>query len=117
MDDEKLVRWFVRQALKERARVSVAPSAERALERLRTKAFDGLLTDIRLPGMDGLELVRRARELQPKLRIFVMTAFDQGRAPAAAFQVRADAYLPKPFSIELLRDMLASHLGATGAIS
>lgn len=112
VEDEKLVRWSVRQALKDLARVRLAANAEKALETLRgTARIDGLLADVRLPGMDGLELIRRARELRPGIKVFVMTAFDLGKAPHAAFEVRADAYLPKPFAIELLRDMVASHLG------
>ena len=65
--------------------------------------------------MNGLELVRRARELRPGLKVFVMTAFDLEQAPQAAFEVRADAYVPKPFSIDVLRDMVASHLGGVGS--
>lgn len=115
VEDEKLVRWTVRKALRDLARVRLAATAEKALQTLRGKArIDGLLVDVRLPGMDGLELVRRARELRPGLKVFVMTAFDLERAPHAAFEVRADAYLPKPFSIDVLRDMLASHLGGGG---
>ncbi len=115
VEDEKLVRWTVRKALQDLARVRLAATAEKALQTLRGKArIDGLLVDVHLPGMDGLELVRRARELRPGIKVFVMTAFDLERAPHAAFEVRADAYLPKPFAIDVLRDMLASHLGAGG---
>jgi CheY-like chemotaxis protein len=114
VEDEKLVRWSVRKALQDIVRVRLAPSAEKAIQTLRGEArIDGLLVDVRLPGMDGLELARRARELRPEVKIFVMTAFDLEKAPQAAFDVRADAYLPKPFSIDLLRDMIASHLGGS----
>lgn len=113
VEDEKLVRWSVRRALQDLVRVRLASSAEKALETLRRGArVDGLLADVRLPGMDGLALIRRARALRPDLKVFVMTAYALETAPQAAFQVRADAYLPKPFSIDLLRDMVASHLGA-----
>ena len=111
VEDEKLVRWSVREALKGLARVRLASTAEKALRTLRGPArLDGLLVDIRLPGMDGLELARQARLLRPDIKVFVMTAYDQERAPRDAFGVRAEAYLPKPFSIDVLRDMLASHL-------
>ena len=113
VEDEKLVRWTVRKALQDLVRVRLAADAEQALETLRGPArIDGLLADVRLPGLSGLELIRQARELRPGLKVFVMTAFDRTTAPQAAFRVRADAYLPKPFSIDVLRDMIASHLGA-----
>ena len=111
VEDEKLVRWSVREALKGQARVRLASTAEKALRTLRGPArLDGLLVDIRLPGMDGLELARQARRLRPGIKVFVMTAYDLDRAARDAFDVRAEAYLPKPFSIDVLRDMLASHL-------
>lgn len=111
VEDEKLVRWSVREALKDLARVRLAASAERALRTLEGPSkIDALLLDVRLPGMNGWELARRARELRPRLKIFMMTAFDQDRAPREAFDVRADAYLPKPFDVDVLRDMVASHL-------
>jgi DNA-binding NtrC family response regulator len=112
VEDEKLVRWSVRAALKDQARVRMASTAEKALRTLQGSArLDGLLVDIRLPGsMDGLELAREARRLRPGIKVFVMTAFDQDRAARDAFGVHAVAYLPKPFSIDVLRDMLASHL-------
>lgn len=111
VDDDRLVRWSARTALKDVARVRVAPSAERAIATLGGPAkVDGLLVDVRLPGMDGLELIRRARELRPALKIFLMTGFDLQRAPHDAFALRADAYLPKPFDLDLLRNMVSSHL-------
>lgn len=111
VEDEKLIRWSVREALKGLAQVRLAATAERALRTLEGKArLDGLLVDVRLPGMDGWALARRARELRPGLKIFVMTAYDQDRAPREAFDIRAEAYLPKPFSVDVLRDMMACHL-------
>ncbi|HEX7901847.1 MAG TPA: response regulator [Planctomycetota bacterium] len=111
VEDEKLVRWSVREALKGLARVRLAATAEKALRTLEGPArLDGLLVDVRLPGMDGLELARQARRIRPGLKVFVMTAYDHDRAARDAFGVRAEAYLPKPFSLEVLRDMLASHL-------
>lgn len=111
VEDEKLVRWSVREALKDVARVRLASTAERALRTIEgASRLDGLLTDVRLPGMSGWDLARRAREVRPGLKIFVMTAYDQDRAARDAFDVRAEAYLPKPFSIDLLRDMMVSHL-------
>ena len=100
-----------RQRFPEDYQVHLAESAEEAFEMLnRLKRIDAVVVDVRLPGMDGLEFVRRARESCPDLKVFVMTAYDKERAPKDAFEVRADGYLSKPFQMETLKDMLASHL-------
>lgn len=111
VDDERLVRWSIREALRGQYRVWAAESAEKGLKMLaRIKHLDGVLVDIRLPGASGYEFVRQIKAERPELKVFIMTAFDQDSAPRQAFSVRADGYLSKPFSMETLRDMLASHL-------
>jgi len=111
VDDDKLVRWSVREALRAHYRIWTAESAEQALKVLRRlKSLDAVLVDIRLPGVSGYELIPLLRTERPELKIFVMTAYDQDSAPRQAFSVRADGYLSKPFTIETLTDMMASHL-------
>lgn len=111
VDDEKLVRWSIRERLRGQYRVWTADSTEHAMRVLgRIRHLDGILVDIRLPGASGYELIRHVRALRPELKVFVMTAFDHDSAPRQAFSVRADGYLSKPFVLETLEDMLASHL-------
>lgn len=111
LDDEKLIRWSIREALRGKYRVWTAESAEQAMKMLdRLKHLDGVLVDIRLPGASGYDFIRHVHAARPELKIFVMTAFDHESAPRQAFSVRADGYLSKPFSMETLQDMLASHL-------
>jgi CheY-like chemotaxis protein len=116
VEDEKLIGWSIREALKGEYHIRLAPSAEKAIQLLpRLRRLDAVLVDVRLPGIDGLEFVRHARAAKPDLKVFVMTAYNQETAPREAFGVRADGYLPKPFPMEMLRDMLASHLGNSHA--
>jgi CheY-like chemotaxis protein len=111
VDDERLVRWSIREALRGQYRVWTAESAEKALRMMqRIKHLDGVLVDIRLPGASGYDLIHQLRAWKPDLKVFVMTAFDHESAPRQAFSVRADGYLSKPFSLDTLKDMLASHL-------
>ncbi|HVE40836.1 MAG TPA: response regulator [Planctomycetota bacterium] len=111
VDDERLIRWSIREALRGQYRVWTAESAERALRMLhRLKNLHGLLVDIRLPGASGYELIAQARVLRPDLKVFVMTGYDQESAPRQAFSVRADGYLSKPFLMDTLKDMMVSHL-------
>jgi CheY-like chemotaxis protein len=111
VDDDKLVRWSVRESLRGSYRVWAAGSAEEAFQMLaRIKHLDAVLVDIRLPGASGYEFIRQVRTSHPELKVFVMTAYDHDSAPRQAFSVRADGFLSKPFLMETLHDMLASHL-------
>jgi len=114
VDDDKLIRWSIRESLRGSYRVWTAGSAEKAIRMLaRIKHLDAVLVDIRLPGASGYEFIQQVRAARPELKVFVMTAYDHDSAPRQAFSVRADGYLSKPFLLETLHDMLASHLIAT----
>ena len=114
VDDDKLVRWSVRESLRGSYRVWTAESAEKATRMMtRIKHLDAILVDIRLPGASGYEFIQQVRAERPELKVFVMTAYDHESAPRQAFSVRADGYLSKPFMMETLHDMLASHLIAS----
>ncbi|MDY7079661.1 MAG: HAD hydrolase family protein [Chloroflexota bacterium] len=83
--------------------VEVSESGEAALERLRDAPFDLLISDLRLPGMDGLELLDHARQIRPKTRSVLITAFGSPQIEERAHHL-ADAYLPKPFRLhEIIR--------------
>lgn len=111
VDDDKLVRWAIRESLRGEYRVWTAESAEQALHMLeRLRHLDGILVDVRLPGASGYDLIQKARALRPELKVFVMTGYDHESAPRQAFSVRADGYLSKPFLMETLHSMMASHL-------
>jgi DNA-binding response OmpR family regulator len=67
---------------------------------------DVLLTDIGIPGMDGLELLSRAKAQVPSLAVLVMTGYDSPRSRAEACRRGAAAYLPKPFEKATLLELL-----------
>ncbi|MBI3130576.1 MAG: sigma-54-dependent Fis family transcriptional regulator [Acidobacteria bacterium] len=70
-----------------------------ALRALEAGPFDLLATDLRLPGLTGLELIHRAKRLQPGLRVVLMSAFAEARDIVEAMQAGADDFLPKPFEL------------------
>jgi CheY-like chemotaxis protein len=118
VEDEKLIRWSIRQALRSEYLVRAVSSAEEAMRVLsRLRRLDGILVDVRLPGMNGLDFVRKARETRPDAKVFVMTAYNHDTAAREAFGVQADAYLSKPFELQTLKDMLASHLRTASQLS
>jgi hydroxymethylpyrimidine pyrophosphatase-like HAD family hydrolase/DNA-binding response OmpR family regulator len=90
-------------------RVEACSTGEAALKRLHETAFDLLITDLRLPGFDGLSLIQRARQIRPGLRSLLITAYG---SPEVEDQARrqADAYLPKPFRLVELLHLVESIL-------
>jgi CheY-like chemotaxis protein len=94
VDDDADVREFVESVLADEPfEASFAAGGEEALELLRARSFDLLLTDIRMPHMTGFELVRRAREITPDLRVLFMSGF------ARQYKVdpARDDFVQKPF--------------------
>lgn len=83
--------------------VSAASSAEAALLHISRQPVDLLFTDIRMPGMDGLELVRRVRELDPNTAVIVFTVSPEDLTPERAAELKVDCLLEKPVSPEKLR--------------
>jgi DNA-binding response OmpR family regulator len=79
--------------------VEVCPRAASALKRLRYEQFDLVITDMRMPGMNGLELIRQVRQTNPEKCMMLITAFG---SPELETQVRrlGVVYLPKPFSLQ-----------------
>jgi CheY-like chemotaxis protein len=93
--------------------ILTAPSAEDALATLSgTRGIELLLTDVRMPGIDGIELVRRAVVINPTLSIIVMTAFPSTQVRKQALAAGAIRYLEKPLDIKLLRKVLLDVIDA-----
>ena len=80
--------------------VREATSGPEAVEALRSDAFDLLLTDMRMPGLDGLELLRQAKRIRPDIEVVVMTAYATVETAVSAMKEGAVDYLAKPFDKE-----------------
>src|SRR5262245_27061990 len=88
-----------------------ADSGERALELLRNREFDMMISDVRMPNMTGLETLRLARKEHATLPVLLVTAFTDVRDAVAAMRDGAVNYLAKPIDLD---DLLASVQDATG---
>ena len=107
VDDDASIRWVLERALKSGGMTPrVFEAAELALEALRGDAPDVLLTDIRMPGLSGLDLVRRLHETRPQLPIIVMTAHADLDNAVSAYESGAFEYLPKPFDIDQVVELV-----------
>ena len=101
VDDEKHIRSHLATFLKSVGHVAeTAASAEEALELVRRKTFDLVLTDVRMAGMDGLALLREIRARQPEALVVLMTAYATVAQAVEAMRAGAYDYLVKPFSVD-----------------
>ena len=98
VDDDRSIRWVFEKALGREgiAHASFA-SAQEALDALRDDAPQVLVSDIRMPGPSGLELLQSVKRQHPEVPVIVMTAYSDLESAVAAFQGGAYEYLPKPF--------------------
>jgi two-component system, NtrC family, nitrogen regulation response regulator GlnG len=107
VDDDETVRASLQDALtKEGVRVSTASSARQALEHIAADPVDLVLTDVRMPGIDGLELLRLLRAGVAGADVVVMTAYDDDAVALTAAREGARAYLPKPLELSELRSLV-----------
>jgi two-component system response regulator AtoC len=99
VDDEEGIREFVADALEDDGHVAVrARDGAEAAARLRAQAFDLMITDLRMPEMDGMALVRAARAEQPEMEVIVLTAHGSVETAVEAMKLGAFDYLRKPIA-------------------
>jgi two-component system nitrogen regulation response regulator GlnG len=101
IDDDKSIRWVLEKAL-EQANIPcrVFESAEAIMGLLETEKPAAIMTDIRMPGIDGLTLLSQINEAHPELPVIIMTAHSDLDSAVTSYQKGAFEYLPKPFDID-----------------
>jgi two-component system response regulator HydG len=110
-DDHAAMAEMVADGLNERGYVAVAVgSGPEAAEKLETGSFDALVTDLRMPGMDGLALLALSRRLAPERPVIVMTAYSAIDSAVDSIRRGAYHYLLKPFKNDELAVVLARAL-------
>jgi len=111
IDDDRSIRWVFEKALtRENIAFKTFPGATEALTALAHSAPQVVVSDIRMPGGSGLDLLNKIKQQHPLLPVIVMTAYSDLESAVAAFQGGAFEYLPKPFdvdhAVELIRRAL-----------
>ncbi|MBV1959566.1 MAG: sigma 54-interacting transcriptional regulator, partial [Pseudomonadales bacterium] len=101
IDDDKSIRWVLEKALQRPELELVCfENADSVLLQLQHDKPDVLLSDIRMPGTDGLELLAQIHQSHPNLPVIIMTAHSDLDSAVSAYQGGAFEYLPKPFDID-----------------
>ena len=114
IDDDRSIRWVLEKALlRDNIPCMTFSAASAALSELDRSQPSAVLSDIRMPGVSGLELLQQLKERLPKVPVIIMTAYSDLDSAVAAFQGGAFEYLPKPFdvdqAVELVRRALSEN--------
>ncbi|MFK7956959.1 MAG: nitrogen regulation protein NR(I) [Lysobacterales bacterium] len=111
VDDDESIRWVLERALKRDTwEVRSFSAATQVLSAANDGWPDLLITDIRMPGLDGLDLVSRVSEEAPDMPVIVMTAYSDLDTTVEAFGRGAHEYLAKPFDVDVVVDTVAGAL-------
>ncbi|MHB9102306.1 MAG: sigma 54-interacting transcriptional regulator, partial [Sulfuricella sp.] len=101
IDDDHSIRWVFEKALaREQIEFRSFSTAQDALSALETDTPQVVVSDIRMPGTSGLELLQQMKERLPDVPVIIMTAYSDLDSAVSAFQGGAFDYLPKPFDVD-----------------
>jgi len=112
VDDEASIRDLLAKTLAlAEYDVDVAADGRSAVERLRILPYDLLITDLRMPGVDGLSVIREARRLKADIPVIIITGFSNEASAIEAANLGVSGYLTKPFRIPRVLSVAAKALG------
>jgi excisionase family DNA binding protein len=112
VDDEASIRDLLSKTLAlAEYDVDLAPDGRTALERLRVIPYDLLITDLKMPGVDGLTVIREARRLKTDLPVIIITGYSTEASAIEAVNLGVSGYLTKPFRVPRVLAVAAKALG------
>jgi excisionase family DNA binding protein len=112
VDDEQAVRDLLAKTLTMADYdVDTAPDGPTALDRLRAAEYDLLITDLKMPGMDGLSVIREARRIRQDLAVVIITGYSTEASAIEAINLGVAGYLTKPFRLPRILAAAARALG------
>ncbi len=115
VDDNEVILDILKQFLGRGYTVEVVGNASLALASVVQKTPDIILLDVRMPGVDGLSLLKSLRDMGVQTPVFVMTGYDSTQVAMEALEKGATGYLPKPFDLIHLDRLIAHALGQPAA--
>ncbi|MBA3637998.1 MAG: response regulator [Acidobacteria bacterium] len=114
VDDEETIRELLLKTLAlAEYEVDVAPDGRTAVDRMRMIQYDLLITDLRMPGVDGLTVIREARRLKADIPVIILTGYSSEASAIEAINLGVQGYLTKPFRIPRVLAAAAKALGET----
>lgn len=111
VDDEKLVRWSISKGLRRDSHeVVCAQDGEQAIAEAKETAFDLVITDFKMPGMNGVELLMHLKQLDPAPKVVILTAYSAELSRQTAIDLGACEYIEKPFLVDEMRELVRTLL-------
>jgi DNA-binding response OmpR family regulator len=115
VDDEKNIRLALSMALEKlEIPVETAASGEEAMEKVGQGNYEFMLLDLRMPGMDGIEVLRRVSQQHPEIKVIIITAYGSIDLAVEAMKLGAVDFLQKPFDAGQVREVVRRILEKTG---
>jgi DNA-binding NtrC family response regulator len=115
VDDESGPAQTIEIIFKDEYEVTLASSADDALNLLQQQTFDIIITDIRMPGMDGIELLNQIRQRNADVPVILNTAYETSDTLLAAIRLQATDYISKPFDVQTIRKAVTQAMQRTKA--
>ena len=107
VDDEKNIRESIIRLLKAKGYdTEGAESGTEALQKIRSKSFDLIVVDFMMPGIDGLETFRRAKEINPEIKAIMLTGYGAPEREIEVKELGVKKFVRKPVTIEQLVDVV-----------
>ena len=113
VDDEAIIRDFLTEVLEDYD-ISVACDGDEAIDKLKERPFDLVITDLRMPKVPGEEVVKASKELNPKGKVIVISGYSSLYTVSQSVNHGACAFLSKPFSIKELMQSVSEALDKDG---
>jgi DNA-binding response OmpR family regulator len=108
VDDEKNIRLTLSQTLETlEVQTDTAADGEEALAKLKEKEFGLILLDLKIPGIDGMEVLRQVSKIRPDIRIIILTAYGTVELAVEAMKLGAADFIQKPFTPEEIRELVS----------
>ena len=108
VDDDEFIRDSLKIAFATKGcAIRVAETAEEGLQAIKEEQFDIIISDYRLPGMNGLDFIKQAAVLQPDAIRFLITAYRDDHIISEASRIGVNEFIEKPFSVKVLVNLLA----------
>jgi len=106
VDDDDAIRGMLYDLLSEKYECNTASMAEEALQYLQVERYDAILTDIAMPGLTGVELLKRIQKTDSKTPVILISGKGSEQDPKALIELGAFAYVTKPFNLDEIEEVV-----------
>lgn len=111
VDDEEVIRDGIQRVLqRDRFEVETCSSGYKAIELLQEKEYGLIITDLKMPGMDGIEVLKAVKDLQPEIPVIIITGYASIDTAVEAMKNGASEFIPKPFTPDILLEKVQNAL-------